>query len=290
MHDFRVPCPPDGEEAEKPVPSTPAVPLTDNPPATKPHLHDSFRDYLTVKKSQIMAKWTRDDGETTAFRSEQRSAREFMARRRPDPNPSPPRKAVPPADPPSEEVYVKPHPKMPRNPSEWLQKQLQMKPDERLSVPRPAPEREPPAPETTGKRSLTDFYERQSKSEKVRRRNRSPREQKKQVPVDGPVFERLYGRSVKKPDQELSIPPPKPEKKIVWSNDERWTKPRPTEEPMPPEPYPREKLFLKSSRKMAKGKRGIGERAKRDFSDMIEEYRIRAREERLRNEHSEQFQ
>jgi hypothetical protein len=94
-----------------------------------------------------------------------------------------------------------------------------------------------------------------------------------------------------KKEEPEDEPAPQPQRKTVWSNSERLVKSKPVEAPAPePQPYPRDKLFLKKSRKMAKGKLGIGDRAKRDFTDMIEEYRARAREERSRNEHSEQFQ
>jgi hypothetical protein len=185
-----------------------------------------------------------------------------------------------------EAAYVKPPPRMPRHPSEWLKKQFQMQPDERLSAPRPTPEPEALGARTTARGAWMAFLLRQLESEKVSHRNHPASSEKKRRTVDSPGFERLYRRSLRQSDQG-ALPLAEPERKIRWSNDERWTKPRPATEPLAPEPYPREKLFLKNSQKMSQGKPGIGERAKRDFSDMIEEYRIRAREERLRNEHSE---
>jgi hypothetical protein len=255
-------------------------------------LQNSFQDYITTKKKHIFTKWTQEAGDDASLQSELQCVRTFTKRREPRAEYLNVPKKVELFVREKSPEYSKKSPQMPKHPSAWLEKQLQIPSEERLSIPRPTVSLEKTPPRTTRKSDWEAFVDRQIGSEKVRKINQSIGQKKSRPEADSPAFERLYNQSLRtRCSDVVDIPSPKEGKKkitTVWSNDPRWMKPRTIQEPMDMTTCQTETTILEKSKQLTQGKPSLQQRSKRDFKDMIDEYRETVRDGRTRNDYFQQ--
>jgi hypothetical protein len=180
---------------------------------------------------------------------------------------------------------------MPKRPSQWLQKQLNIPADERLSARRPIPEPEEVLPVVTGRQDWEEFIDRQVRSEKVKRQPGGETPKKKSaVRSDGKPFQTLYDRwKQKKENGEVVVQDDRPQSKTVWSDDPRWMKPRTVREPVD-ERQTTQSQIGQRSRELTRDKPSLLRRSQRDFKDMMQEFRAKTKDARLRAEYAQQFE
>ena len=249
-------------------------------------IRDSYQTYMENQKRLIAERWAHADAERVKedehfqdyeiFTGHIRKPYTFTGIKRKNVEP-----AVPPQEPEFEPVKRKP-PKYDDSDQPPFHERVLMK-------------KSPPKAKRSGRKStpesFSEFYERQNRSASNKRKtyDLENTQQSPSRPIDEATFKRfntIRAPVCEPPPPSKPSPKAKPVTKEIW----RFTKAvAPEPEPLNPDDF-RDLRFGEKSRELTQGVPPLVERDKRDFRDMLEEFRAETYEQRQREAFNAQYE